>query len=270
MIRGFRDRFGIEVVNLFGSNEGISLVSGEAEAPDPERRARYFPRFGRPEVPWPQRVASALRTRVVDPDTGLEILEADRPGEMQIRGPTVFDGYFRAPELTAAAFTSDGFFRTGDLFEIAGEGGDLRYYRFVGRLKQLIVRGGLKVAPEEVEAVLAQHPEIAEASAIGYPDPVLGERICAVVVPRRPGADVSLSSIQDFLRGSGVAVFKWPERVRRVEALPRNAVGKVVRSALVPIAEPPDGGRRLARPGVLSAARAPAPGPRCRAGSRCG
>jgi acyl-CoA synthetase (AMP-forming)/AMP-acid ligase II len=240
MIRGFHDRFGIEVVNLFGSNEGMSLASGAAEAPDPERRARYFPRFGRKEIPWPQRVASAIQTRIVDPDTGAEILEPGHPGEMQIRGPTVFDGYFRAPELTADAFTADGYFRTGDLFEIAGEGEDRRYYRFVGRLKQLIVRGGLKVAPEEVEAVLAQHPEIAEASAIGYPDPVLGERICAVVVPRRPGADVSLSSIQDFLRGSGVAVFKWPERVRRVEALPRNAVGKVVRSALAPLAERPD------------------------------
>ena len=104
MIRGFHDRFGIEVVNMFGSNEGMSLCSGAAEAPDPERRARFFPRFGRRDINWPQRVASAIETRLVDPDSGLEILEAGYPGEMQIRGPTVFDGYFQAPQLSAVAF----------------------------------------------------------------------------------------------------------------------------------------------------------------------
>jgi acyl-CoA synthetase (AMP-forming)/AMP-acid ligase II len=236
MIRGFRDRFGIEVVNIFGSNEGVSLVSSAAEAPDPERRARFFPRFGRHDVHWPQRVATAIETRLIDPESGAEILEPQRPGEMQIRGPTVFDGYFRAPQITAEAFTPDGFFRTGDLFEIAGPGDDLRYYRFVGRLKQLIIRGGLKIAPDEVEGVLARHPDIAEASAIGYRDPILGERICAIVVPRQRGNEIPLESIQQLFRAAGVAVFKWPERVRCIEALPRNAVGKVVRSALVALA----------------------------------
>lgn len=240
MIRGFHDRFGIEVVNMFGSNEGMSLVSGAAEAPDPERRARFFPRFGRREIDWPQRAASAIETRIIDPDRGAEILEAGHPGEMQIRGPTVFDGYFKAPQLTAAAFTPDGYFHTGDLFEIAGDGDELRYYRFVGRLKQLIIRGGVKIAPEEIESVLSQHPDIAEAGAIGYQDPILGERICAIIAPRKRGAEVSLESIQALFRSAGLAVFKWPERIRCVEVLPRNAVGKVVRSALVPIAERPD------------------------------
>ena len=154
---------------------------------------------------------------------------------MQISGPTVFDSYFKAPQVTAASFTPDGYFHTGDLFEIA-PGDDLRYYRFVGRLKQLIIRGGVKIAPEELEGVLSQHPEIAEASATGYADPIFGERICAVVAPRTRGALVSLESVQALFREAGFAAFKWPERVRMVEALPRNAVGKVVRSALVPIA----------------------------------
>ena len=239
MIRGFHDRFGIEIVNMFGSNEGISLAAGIAEAPDPERRACFFPRFGRAELDWAQRSAKAIETRIVDPDTGVEIFEAGHPGEMQIRGPTVFDGYFKAPHLTDAAFTKDGYFHTGDLFEIA-PGDDLRYYRFVGRLKQLIIRGGVKIAPEELEGVLAKHPEIAEASAIGYKDAILGERVCAIVAPKKPGARVSLESIQDLFRETGLAMFKWPERIRCVEALPRNAVGKVVRAALVPIAEQVD------------------------------
>lgn len=185
-------------------------------------------------------MATAISTRLVDPDTGAEILEAGRPGELQISGPTVFDGYFKAPQLTSAAFTPDGYFHTGDLFEIAGDGQVPRYYRFVGRLKQLIIRGGVKIAPEEIEAALAQHPQIAEASAIGYKDTIMGERVCAVVVPRKPATAVTLESLQDFFRAQGFAAFKWPERVRIVDALPRNPVGKVIRKALETIAEQPD------------------------------
>ena len=237
MIRGFNERFGIEVVNLFGSNEGMSLGSGLLEAADPEHRARYFPRFGRPDLRWTQKASTLIETRLMDPDTGKEINEAGFPGEMQIRGPTVFDGYYKAPHLTAAAFTKDGWFCTGDLFEIAVERNEPRYYRFVGRLKQLLIRGGVKIAPEELEVVLASHPDIAEASAMGYPDPILGERICAVVALKQKDTEVTLESIQALFKNAGFAMFKWPERVRIVDALPRNAVGKVVRSALVPIAQ---------------------------------
>ena len=240
MIRGFRDRFGIEIVNMFGSNEGMSLVSSAIEAPEPERRARFFPRFGRPEVGWSQRVAHAIETRIVDPETATEILIAGNPGEMQIRGPTVFDGYFRAPEITSKAFTADGWFRTGDLFEIAGEGEVPRYYQFVGRLKQLIIRGGVKIAPDEIESTLALHPAVAEAGAIGYRDTLLGERVAAIVVLKTGAAPLTLNAVQNLFREQGLAVFKWPERLRFVDALPRNALGKVVRTELAEIAERQD------------------------------
>ncbi len=230
MIRGYRERYGIEIVNMFGSNEGMSLCSGPAETPDPERRARYFPRFGRSEIAWPQRVARLIETRLIDPDTGAEITPEGVPGELQIRGATVFDGYFGSPDINAAAFTPDGWFRTGDLFEIA-EPGDPRFYRFVGRLKQLIVRGGMKISPDELDAVLAEHPAIAEAAAVGVPDDVLGERICAVVV-LRPGASLSLEELQRHFESRGLARFKWPERLRLAGQLPRNPVGKVVRGEL--------------------------------------
>jgi len=227
MIRGYRERHGIEIVNMFGSNEGMSLCSGPAEVPDPERRARCFPRFGRPEVAWPQRIARLIETRLMEPDSGAEITDAGVPGELQMRGPTVFDGYLGMPEANAAAFTADGWFRTGDLFEIA-EPGDPRYYRFVGRLKQLIVRGGMKISPDELDAALAEHPAIAEAAAVGVPDDVLGERICAVVV-LRPGKDLTLEELQRHFGARGLAKFKWPERLRIVAQLPRNPVGKVIR-----------------------------------------
>ena len=227
MIRGYRERYGIEIVNMFGSNEGMSLCSGPAEAPEPERRARYFPRFGRREIEWPQRIARLIETRLMDPDTGAEVTDDGVPGELQIRGPTVFDGYFASPDINAVAFTADGWFRSGDLFEIA-EPGDPRFYRFVGRLKQLIVRGGMKISPDELDAVLAEHPAITEAAAVGVPDEVLGERICAVVV-LRPGQSLSLEDLERLFEARGLARFKWPESLRIVGQLPRNPVGKVIR-----------------------------------------
>jgi acyl-CoA synthetase (AMP-forming)/AMP-acid ligase II len=235
MIAGFRERLGIEIVNLFGSNEGVSLASGPDEIPDPERRAKYFPRFGRREVRWPHRVAQLMETRIVDPDTGAEILEPGRAGELQVRGATVFDGYFKAPEMTAAAFTADGFFRTGDLFEIAADEQGPRYYRFAGRCKQIIVRGGVKISPEELDEILAGCPGLAEGAVVGYPDDTMGERICAVVVPR-PGAAIDIEQLGAHFEARGAAVFKRPERLRVVPQLPRNPVGKVVRAELLRIA----------------------------------
>ncbi len=231
MIRGFQQRFGIEIANLFGSNEGVSLLSNAENAADPEHRARWFPRFGRPEIKWPTPPPVNIQTRLIDPDSGSEVLAAGKPGEMQIHGPTVFDGYFRAPQITAESFTADGWFRTGDLFELCGPDGDLRFYRFVGRLKQIIIRGGVKIAPEELDTALSQMPAVLEGAVCGYPDDVMGERICAVVVPRA-GAAPTLESVRAHFAAAGLALFKCPERLQFVEQLPRNSVGKVVRSEL--------------------------------------
>ena len=238
MIQGYHDRFGIEICNSFGSNEGVSLISNADNAPDPLRRARWFPRYGRDDIPWSSPQPVVIRTRVVDPESGTEILGTDRPGELQITGPTVFDGYHKAPHINAEAFTPDGWFRTGDLFELCGadEGGPPRFYRFVGRLKQIIIRGGVKIAPEELDNVLAQMPTVLDGAVCSYGDPVMGERICAVVVPR-PGAEVTLESIASHFQAAGLALFKSPERLRIVAQLPRNSVGKVLRGELTKLAE---------------------------------
>ena len=238
MIAGYRDRFGIEIVNIFGSNEGVSLLSNAANAPDPVLRARLFPRWGREEVDWDPPSPVQISTRLVDPESGDEILARGHPGEMQITGPSVFDGYFRAPEITAASFTADGWFRTGDLFELDGSGEPAPFYRYVGRLKQIIIRGGMKIAPEELDSVLAQMPEVLDGAVAAYRDAIMGERICAIVVPR-PGAETTLEAVREHFTRSGLATFKHPERLVVVEQLPRNAVGKVVRSDLARIAAPP-------------------------------
>lgn len=235
MIRGFNDRFGIEVVNLFGSNEGISLISNAANIPDPERRARLFPRYGRHDVHWEVPSPAVIHTRLIDPEDGSEVLETGRRGEMQVSGPTVFDGYLNAPEITARVFTADGWFRTGDLFELEGDPGDLRYYRFVGRLGQVINRGGLKISPEEIDGVLAGMASIQEAATTSYPDPILGERVCAVVVPRA-GQTVTLAEVSAHFHAAGVALYKHPEKVVCVERLPRNSTGKVIPAEIARLA----------------------------------
>jgi acyl-CoA synthetase (AMP-forming)/AMP-acid ligase II len=139
------------------------------------------------------------------------------------------DGYYESPEANAQAFSADGWFRTGDLFEIVVE--DPRFYRFTGRCKDIIIRGGMKISPEELDTVLAGHPLLAEAAVVGYPDEVLGERVCAVVVPK-PGVQPTLADIIAFLEEQGVAKIKHPEKLAVVEALPRNPLGKLLRGEL--------------------------------------
>lgn len=226
MVRGFQERLGIGIVNLFGSNEGLSLVSGPEDVPDPDERASYFPRAPMLHPPYGGRAKRHMDTRLVSPETGRRIVADGAPGELQIRGPAIFEGYFGSAEQTAQAFTRDGYFRTGDLFERAGSG---RFYRFVGRCKDLIIRGGYNISPEELDQLLGGHPKLAEACAFGIPDATLGERIGLAIVPRQPDETIELSELTDFLKARGVAQFKLPERLFVVAALPRNALNKVLR-----------------------------------------
>ncbi len=225
MVRGFQERFNITIINLFGSNEGMSLVSGGDDVPDPDERASYFPRAPLFRTPYGGKLKRHMDTRLISTATGRRVKKEGMPGELQIRGPAVFEGYYAAPDQTAGAFTKDGFFRTGDLFEIAGAG---RFYRFAGRCKDLIIRGGYNISPEEIDQLLGGHPKLAEACAFGLPDLTLGERIGVAVVPKAD-ARVDLADITDFLKARGVAQFKLPERLFEFDSLPRNALNKVLR-----------------------------------------
>ena len=228
MVKGWQERYGIPIVNFFASNEGVALISDPTSFPDPEARARYFPRWGADGVTWPSRLGNWTSLRVVDPETGDEINEPGRTGELCTKGPTVFAGYLRGTGAVDP-FDSDGYLHTGDLFELAGD--RLEHLRYVDRLKDLVIRGGMNIAPAEIEALLAAHPKIADVAVVGYPDEVLGERVCAVVVPR-PGEAVTLEDVTSFLRDRRIASFKLPERVEIVDALPRNPVGKVIKRDL--------------------------------------
>ncbi|MGH6610668.1 MAG: class I adenylate-forming enzyme family protein, partial [Burkholderiaceae bacterium] len=229
MVEGWQTRFGIAVANIFGSNEGCALFSLGQDVPDPHDRAQFFPRFGVPGLEWSSGFSSKIRTRLVDLDTGEEITAPGRPGELRVDGALRFDGYWDEAELSRAAFDEAGYFRSGDLFEIAGEGA--RFYRFIGRAKDIIVRGGMKISPAELDSLIEGHPQIREAAFCGVPDDVLGERIGIAAVPR-PGEILTLENIVSYLRKLEVAAIKLPEYLQIVEELPRNSLGKVVRRDL--------------------------------------
>lgn len=231
MIEQFAQRFGIEVVNYFGSNEGAALSSTPQDVPDHRQRAECFPRMGVPGFHWSLSNAHKISTRLVDPETEQEIREPGRIGELRFKGPTIFSGYYRAPELTARAFDAQGYYRTGDLFEIAGD--RQQFYRFAGRQKDIVIRGGMNISCEEVESLLLAHPHVREVAVVGCPDPVLGERICAVVVPQPQQPPPTLADLVAYLRQERqVAAFKLPERLHVMAQLPRNPVGKVLKREL--------------------------------------
>lgn len=195
-------------------------------------RAQYFPRYGVRD--WDFTMASTTLARIVDPQTGAEITEAGVPGELRISGPGVFPGYLPASGVPDP-FDEDGYLKTGDILEIAGD--DLEYLRYVDRSKDMVVRGGMKISAAELEGFIAGHPKVADVAVVAYPDEVLGERACAVVVPRRgdtagAGEAVTLDEIVAYLRDLGIATFKLPERLELRDELPRNPLGKVLKREL--------------------------------------
>ena len=223
-------QFGIEVVNYFGSNEGASMASAPADMPDRAQRALFFPRVGVPGYEWSLSNSRKISTRLVDLETGEDITTPGQVGELRFKGPTIFSGYYRSPQLTARAFDEQGYYRTGDLFEIAGE--RQQFYRFAGRHKDIVIRGGMNISSEEIENLLLGHPKVRESAVIGCPDPVLGEKVCAVVVPQ-PGQTLTLEELVHHLRHvEQVAAFKWPEKLIVMDELPRNAVGKILKREL--------------------------------------
>ncbi len=175
-----------------------------------------------PEVRWftAGRPRGGSELRVVAASAGEE-------GEIWGRGPCSTTGYFRDPEGTGAAWTEDGWFRTGDTGRFDAQGNLV----MLGRTRDVINRGGQKIFPAEIEQLLERHPRIARAAVVPFPDERLGERVCACVVPS--GDDgITLDDVVGFLRGSHVASYKLPERLAVVPDLPVTTGGKVDRAAL--------------------------------------
>ncbi|MFF9397375.1 AMP-binding protein [Streptomyces sp. NPDC014744] len=247
------DGSGPEAAGLAKALAGARLlVSGSAALPvhDHERIAaatgrRVIERYGMTETlmntgvradgePRPGTVGAPLAgvgLRLVDEDgTVLTGSGPETIGEIQVRGPNLFTGYLNRPDATAAALTADGWFRTGDMATRDADG----YVRIVGRkATDLIKSGGYKIGAGEIENALLDHPGVREAAVTGEPDPDLGERIVAWVVPADPAAPPAKGELADHVAAQ-LAPHKRPRAVRYLEALPRNDLGKIMKRSLRP------------------------------------
>jgi cyclohexanecarboxylate-CoA ligase len=212
MVREGAQAFGCWCKRTYGSTEYPTLTTGRL-GDDPELDATTD-----------GRLIGAAELRIVDPKT-LADLAPGTAGELLVRGPEMFVGYLDA-ELDADAFVAGGWFRTGDLARYDGA-----YLTIVDRLKDIIIRGGENISAQEVEALLVTHPAIAEAACVPMPDGVMGEKVCAYVIPN-PGSEPTLEALRAHLLERGLARFKLPERLEVRATLPRTASGKVRKSPL--------------------------------------
>jgi non-ribosomal peptide synthetase component E (peptide arylation enzyme) len=204
---------GVTTGNMYGITEGLLMGSAPSDNP----QARHG------SIGWP--VAEADEIQVLQPGTDTEV-DPGSVGELCFRGPSTLTGYFGDPDATSASFTSDGFFRSGDLVRALVVDGRT-YYAFEGRIKDNINRGGEKIGAEEVEVVVAGHPAIADVRVVAMPDLLYGEKACAYVI-LRPGHPMpTLDDLGRFMIGKGIAKYKIPERIERIDAFPTTSVGKV-------------------------------------------
>ena len=231
MVKTFQESHDITIQNIFGSNEGMSLLSTRDDVEDPKLRAVYFPRFGVDGFDWNNPISKTIKTKLINLESNEEILRPTIPGELLISGSTVFDGYWEAPEANSEVFDEDGYFRTGDMFEISSDDTENKFYKYCGRCKDLIIRGGMNISPEELDYLLISHPLIIDVAVTGYEDELLGEKVGIVAVTSE-GTHLELEDIINFLKELGIAKYKFPEDLRIIKELPRNPVGKVLRREL--------------------------------------
>jgi cyclohexanecarboxylate-CoA ligase len=209
--------FDCRVKRTYGSTEAPTVTTSTND--DPFDKARDTD----------GRAVGLVELRVADPDRG-HALDPGRRGELWVRGPEMFAGYADVTQNTTV-IAPGGWFRTGDLATVDEEG----WLRIVGRLKDVIIRGGENISASEVEAALEAHPSIRQAIAVGYPDPLMGERVAVFVVTNAP---FDLSECQRWFDARGMAKFKTPERVLTLDALPLLGSGKPDRTQLQRMAAP--------------------------------
>ncbi len=207
----WREKTGHAILERYGMTETNMITSNPYEG---DRIA------GTVGFPLP-----GVKLRIANAETGRALPDGE-VGVIEVKGPNVFKGYWRMPEKTASEFRRDGFFITGDLGMIDARG----YVHIVGRAKDLIISGGFNVYPKEIEGEIDRLPGVVESAVIGLSHPDFGEGVAAVVV-RVPGAPVDEFVIREALE-ERLAKYKQPKRVFFVEALPRNAMGKVQKAAL--------------------------------------
>jgi malonyl-CoA/methylmalonyl-CoA synthetase len=213
LFQEIESEFGQRILERYGMTETIMNTTNPYEG---ERRP------GTVGMPFPGQEARVVEVRSRQPVPDGEL------GEIEVRGPHVFAGYWRREEATRESFELDGgWFRTGDLGFRDTDG----YFHITGRARELIISGGFNIYPREVEEVLATHPGVGEVAVLGLPDPDFGEQVVAVVVPAAGQPAPDSQALVDWCKDR-LASFKKPRRVEFTDALPRNALGKIQKHVL--------------------------------------
>ncbi|VCU69473.1 2,3-dihydroxybenzoate-AMP ligase [Pigmentiphaga humi] len=212
------ETLGVPCSNLFGITEGL-LLGAPPSAPAHVRHHTQG-----------KSGCADDEIRLLDPESETPVPEGAM-GELCFRGPSTLPGFFDAPEANAKAYTSDGFYRTGDMMTAHVVDGAV-HYTFEGRLRDNVNRGGEKIGCEEVEGLVTAHPAVVEARLVAMPDPVYGEKGCIYIIPKPGCAAPQVRELADFLVAQGLAKYKCPERVEVIDAFPVTKVGKLDKPAL--------------------------------------
>ena len=213
VIRDVNEKLGCIYINAYGATEGMNVQTRLNYAIEMVPRT-----VGKPTCPYDT-------YKVVD-ESGRE-LPPNTPGELVVKGPGVFTGYYNAPEENKNVFDKEGFFRTGDLAMFDDSGNII----LTGRIREVIKRGGESISTVEIERLIVTHPDVAAVAVIGMPDPVMGERACAYIQPK-PGAKVSFEGVISFLKSKGASVLQLPERIEFIDSLPLTKAKKLDKRAL--------------------------------------
>ncbi|MDI1272595.1 MULTISPECIES: class I adenylate-forming enzyme family protein [unclassified Polaromonas] len=222
----FKRRWNIEILHAWGQTEGTAVFAGARDVPDFAKRADHFPWWGLPDVAWPSGIRG-VEMKLLD-EADAECTQPGQVGELVYRGPNVFAGYYRRPDLAKSTFTPDGFCRTGDFFIVR----DAHHIGFFDRKKDIIIRGGYNVSAAEVENLVLTHPGVQEVAAVAVPDEIMGEKTCIYVVPKDKAQPPTLEDIVGHLKQIGVAAYKLPEHIEYLDTIPRNPVGKILKAQL--------------------------------------
>ncbi len=209
---------GLPVGQMFGMTEGMVFASSPQDSAAIRHNTIGYP------------ISPGDEVRLLTPGEEAEVAFGEI-GELCFRGPSTLTGYFGDDAATAASFTATGFLRSGDLMR-AHEIDGIVCYSFEGRIKDNINRGGEKIGAEEIEALVARHPHVADVRVVAMPDPIYGEKVCAYLIPQAGCDCPTVASLGEFLLGLGIAKYKLPERVEAIDAFPLTRVGKADKARL--------------------------------------
>jgi 2,3-dihydroxybenzoate-AMP ligase len=213
LVKSVYEKIGCKFVNTLGSSEGpgaMTRLDADFET--------ICTSVGKKDCPY-------TKVRIID-QYGQEV-PPNKEGELTMKGPNIFNGYFKSTEENKHIFTKDGFFKTGDLAKI-DESGTIT---ITGRIKETILRGGETISAIGIERLISSHPAVTEAAVIGMPDKALGERICAYI-KLKPRTTLTFEELITYMKGIGASVLQLPERVEFIDSIPLTKVGKTDKKAL--------------------------------------